>query len=288
MPVAAIAMAAVALSFVEQLSATGPSTTDVLRAAPLTVIAAGLSVVTAPYRPVLGLALFVGAYAGQVAVTGWVDSVVALLLWCALLGLAARRTQLAGAALAGVLGAVPLVVFVLGRGDRDAGDVGPSTLALWLIPWITGRLLRARAWRHDQELALLRSEGELRSAEERAAAAERRAVLARDVHDLLGHTLTTLVVQARAARASMDADPDRAKDALDAVEEAGQSAAAELRTLVAGLASSTHRADGEPTLAELGALIRRLPVDVHADVDPDALDWRPRCRPAHTGSSRRR
>jgi len=150
LPIAAVALAAVALSIAEQFSAAGPSTGDVLRAAPMTVMAAGGSVVVARARPVVGLALFVIGYAGQVAVTGWIDSVVTLVLWCGLLGLAARRTELLTAALALALGAVPVIVFVLGRDDPDAGDVGPSTLALWLIPWVAGRVLRARHQRHQQ------------------------------------------------------------------------------------------------------------------------------------------
>src|SRR5688500_14358470 len=127
-PVPAIALGAFALSIAEQLSAAGPSTTDVLWASPLTLMAAAASVLVARDRPAAGVALFVAGYAGQVAVTGWVDSVVALALWCVLLGLAARRTDLPAAAVALVVGAVPILVFALGRDDTDAGAVGPSTV----------------------------------------------------------------------------------------------------------------------------------------------------------------
>lgn len=266
----AIALAAVALWFAEQFSAAGPSPSDVLWAAPLTALAAGGSVLVARARPVVGLTLFVVGYAGQVAITGWVDSVVTLVLWCGLLALAARRTELPAALVALVVGAVPLAVFVLGRDDPDAGAVGPSTMALWLIPWLASRMLRGRHLRHEHELALLRSEGERKDAEERASAAEERAAIARDVHDLLGHTVTSIVVQARAAHALIDSDPSRARAALDAVEAAGQSAVAELRSLVAGLATP-HPEFPEPRrLADILDLIARAPMEVRHQIDPEA------------------
>lgn len=271
-PIAAVAVAAVALAMVEQLAATGPTTGDVLAAAPLTVAGAGGSVLLAPARPLPALTLFVAAYAGQVAVTGWVDSVVALVLWCGLLGLAARRTSTRAAALAAVIGAVPVLVFVLGREDRDAGDIGPSTVALWLLPWLTGRVLRARHRRHQQELRLLRSEAERKEAQERADSADRRAALARDMHDVLGHTLTSLVVQARSARASLTTDPDLARHALDEVENAGRAAMAELRSLVTGFASSVPVVAEEPGLADLTTLTTRLPLEVRTEVDPASLE----------------
>ncbi len=268
--ITAFALAAVALSIAEQFSAAGPSTADVLRAAPLTVLAAGGSIVVARARPVVGLTLFVVGYAGQVAVTGWVDSVVALVLWCGLLGLAARRTDLPTAVFALALGAVPILVFVLGRDDPDAGGVGPSTLVLWLIPWLAGRVLRARHQRHQQELALLRSEAERKAAEDRAAAAEDRAAIARDVHDLLGHTVTSIVVQARAARAALETDPAAARTALDAVEEAGQAAVGELRSLVTGLEAQYRKVPEHRRLADLVDLIARAPLEVRTEVDPEA------------------
>jgi signal transduction histidine kinase len=270
MPITAVAFGAVALSIAEQFSAVGPSTADVLRAAPLTVIAAGVSIVVARARPVAGLVLFVVGYAGQAAVTGWVDSVVILVLWCGLLGLAARRTGFPAALLALVLGAVPIIVFVLGRDDPDAGNIGPSTLALWLIPWLAGRVLRARYRRHQQELALLRSETERRGAEERAAAAEDRAGIARDVHDLLGHTVTSIVVQARSARARIDTDPAAARAALDAVEQAGQAAVAELRSLVTGLEAPRRKVAEQRLLADVADLIARAPMEVRHHIDPEA------------------
>ncbi|HET7689078.1 MAG TPA: histidine kinase [Nocardioidaceae bacterium] len=266
----AVAFGAVALWFAEQLSATGPSTSDVLWAAPLTVLAAGGSVVVARTRPVEALALFVMGYAGQVAVTGWVDSVVTLVLWCGLLALAARRTELPAAIVALVVGSVPVVVFVLGRDDPDAGNIGPSTMALWLIPWLAGRMLRARYVRHQQEIALLRIESERKDAEERAARAEDRAAIARDVHDLLGHTVTSIVVQARSARALIDSDPPNARRALDAVEVAGQAAVAELRSLVAGLAAPQRDATEQRCLADIAGLVERAPMEVRHQVDPEA------------------
>lgn len=90
------------------------------------------------------------------------------------------------------------------------------------------------------------------------------------MHDLLGHTVTSIVVQARSARAWIDTDPAAARAALDAVEGAGQAAVAELRSLVTGLARPRTEVTEQRRLADVDDLIARAPMEVCYRVDREA------------------
>jgi signal transduction histidine kinase len=150
------------------------------------------------------------------------------------------------------------------------------------MPWAVGRMLRARAAREQahRELAeRLDAERELLA---RESALSERARIARELHDVIAHSVSVMVIQAGGARMVMDAEPDRAEASLLQVERAGREALAELRRLVGSL----HPADGaalapQPRLADIGDLIEGtraagLETDLHVEGDattiPAALD----------------
>jgi signal transduction histidine kinase len=97
------------------------------------------------------------------------------------------------------------------------------------------------------------------SAAERERALAERNRLARDLHDSVGHAITAMTLQAGAARAVFDKDPDFARQALTAIEEAGRAAATELDAVLGIL-----REEG-PTLDDLGKLVTSR---VRAEVEP--------------------
>ena len=128
------------------------------------------------------------------------------------------------------------------------------------------------------------------SAEDRAAAAERastaraaaavadeRARIARELHDVIAHSVTVMIVQAGAAEQLVD-DPARTRIALGTIRTTGQEAIAEMRRLV-GLLRDPGRTAGvepQPGAAMLPALIDRtrtghLQVDAHIEGEPAAL-----------------
>jgi signal transduction histidine kinase len=79
----------------------------------------------------------------------------------------------------------------------------------------------------------------------RRAAGEEQARIARELHDVIAHSVTVIVVQAGAARDVFDARPDQARAALASIEGAGREALHELRRLLAGVRSDGGvRADG--------------------------------------------
>jgi signal transduction histidine kinase len=144
----------------------------------------------------------------------------------------------------------------------------PSTVVL--IAWLSGRAVRARALLTEElHEAAVRAE-EAHEAEAQLAMAEERRRIAREMHDVVAHSVSVMVVQAGGARRIIDRDPDRAAQAAAQIEYAGRAALVEMRRLLGLL----HGGEGEagalapqPSLAELDGLVERsraagLPVEV--------------------------
>jgi signal transduction histidine kinase len=123
---------------------------------------------------------------------------------------------------------------------------------LWL-----GAVLLAWSWG-----ALMRARGERRVAERRQAVLEERARIARDLHDVLSHTVSVMVVQAAAADDVFESNPQQARQALRRTEEAGRQALAELRGFLRTVRTDGDaEADGlgpQPTLADVPRLTETM------------------------------
>src|SRR5699024_7724126 len=74
-----------------------------------------------------------------------------------------------------------------------------------------------------------------RAAEEQLSQAEERDRIARDVHDVLGHSLTVLSIKAQVARRLMETEPQRAQAELDEIEQLARSSLSQVRTTVTRL-----------------------------------------------------
>ncbi|MDL5159888.1 sensor histidine kinase [Actinomycetospora termitidis] len=157
--------------------------------------------------------------------------------------------------------------------DTELGVVRAVLLAqavALLACWGAGRWARA-----TRRAAQLREE--VAEFERRDAVRSERLRIAREMHDVVSHAVTTMTVQAAAARHLLPVDPTRAADALSRVEDGGTEAVGELRTMLGVLRSDDPEADvPTPGLDALGPLIdaarrnglwvRR--VDVGEPVDP--------------------
>ena len=153
-----------------------------------------------------------------------------------------------------VVGAIValLMAVVLGANTPDADPVWLLfVLALLLVAWGSG-LMYGRRGRHAEELTARgeQLESEYAAAAERALSDE-RARIAREIHDIVAHNVSVIVLQARGGRKALHPRPDDARQAFDSIEAAGQQALVELRRLL-----GIVRADGEaPALAPRPGLV---------------------------------
>jgi signal transduction histidine kinase len=116
---------------------------------------------------------------------------------------------------------------------------GPS-----LIAWTLGDSMRyRRAYYANLEERAARLERD-RDAQARIAAAAERARIARELHDVVAHNVSVMVVQADGAAYAIGADPARAREALAAISATGRQALAEMRALLGVLRKSDD--DGQP------------------------------------------
>jgi signal transduction histidine kinase len=159
-------------------------------------------------------------------------------------------------------------------GGTDFGFIA----AVLLMPWLVGKAMRNRvAEARDLAVRVHRAELEQeRRAEE--AAREERTRIARELHDVIAHSVSVMVVQAGAAEQVLRGDPERALEPLRAVQETGRAALAEMARLLGML-----RRDGaelgpapQPGLDDLGELVALtesagLPVELHVEGSPRPL-----------------
>jgi len=147
-----------------------------------------------------------------------------------------RRRSFYGAGIAAV-GIV--VVLLTARWGSDPNGIALN-LIVFLTAWLVGDNVRTRR----QRLAALEERAEraeqTRTAEAQRAVAEERTHIARELHDVVAHSLSVIIVQAGAARRVIDKEPARAVGALVAIETTGREAMNEMRRLLTVL-----RTDGE-------------------------------------------
>ena len=195
-------------------------------------------------------------------------SFIAMLLAVGLLGMCGiTRRGLAGLALA--LMAVAIVVIADPHG---AVSDYLSVSGVVAVGWAAGVALHERLRRTAElEERAARLERE-RESESRAAVAEERARIAREMHDVVAHSLSVMVVQAEAAEAMLDVDPERARKPLAAVQDTGRSALTELRRMLGALREADDGAPlaPQPGLGGLDELVEHvraagLPVELRVE-----------------------
>jgi signal transduction histidine kinase len=155
---------------------------------------------------------------------------------------------------------------------------GSFFLLLLLVGWVAGLAVRA----HRSARAAEREAAEAERHHAETVTAE-RARIARELHDVIAHNVSVIVLQAVAAQGVIDAQPDRARASLGQIEESGREALDELRRLVSVMRETDGARDLEPQpgLADLDALaetVRSAGVDVALETEglavplPRALD----------------
>ena len=206
------------------------------RATPLAaaaVGAAGMAVQTT-----LGAAIAVGGFLAVITLTH------AVALRCP------RRAAVAGLVI--IMGAVHLYDVLYPEEFSLPDLIGNA--AIFLLVWALGR--GARRWRHRTEELRERAAAQQRQQEAhvRSAIAQERASIARELHDIVAHAISVMVLQAGAARQVLDAQPQRASGPLLAVEGSGRQALDEMHRLLGIL-----RRDDDGLVLTSVATLDRLP-----------------------------
>jgi signal transduction histidine kinase len=187
--------------------------------------------------------------------------------------LAERRQALVGLAIA----FAALVVIVGNDPEGAAGDFFFIPL-VFAVVWLAGfGLTRKMEQAQAAEERARRMELE-REAEARAAVAEERARIARELHDVVGHAVSVMTVQASGVRRLLKPDQEREREALEIVEQTGREALAEMRRLV-GVLRRPEEAPAlapQPSLQYLDKLVEQaaeagLPVEVQIEGEAKEL-----------------
>jgi signal transduction histidine kinase len=145
------------------------------------------------------------------------------------------------------------------------------------VPWVVGIAMRRR--RHRADLVAEAARGERAREQERLAALEQeRSRMARELHDILAHSVSVMGVQAGAAEEVLSRDPERARPVLQSIQQTSRDAIAELRRLLGMLRAEELESELEPQprLDQLAVLVARmrdagLPVELHVDGDAHPL-----------------
>jgi signal transduction histidine kinase len=179
------------------------------------------------------------------------------------------------------IGLVVIVSSMLVLMDQIPGRTASELVFLPLdfaVAWVAGFALRERTEQAEAaELRAAVAERE-RDAAARIAVAEERARIARELHDIVAHAVSVMVLQVGAVRHKLPDSMDEDRDALNGVERAGRTALAEMRRLLAAMRDDGDEAElvPQPGLDGLESLREEigragLPVEVHVDGEPFPL-----------------
>ncbi|MCF1597442.1 sensor histidine kinase [Streptomyces muensis] len=169
--------------------------------------------------------------------------------------------------------------------EQDSSVLGTVALMIFTsvpfaLAWVLGDSIRTRRAYYEQlEERATRLEKE-REAQAKVAVAAERARIARELHDVVAHNVSVMVVQADGAAYVLDSAPDQAKKALETISSTGRQALAEMRRLLGVLRTGEHQEGGEyvpqPDVEQIDDLVQQcrtsgLPVDFKVEGTPRPL-----------------
>ena len=178
-----------------------------------------------------------------------------------------------------VLALDALFVAGLATGELDLGSFVSSVIVLGTAFVLGDNLRRRRDAASAAEERAARAERERELIAQQQVASERGRI-ARELHDVVAHSVSVMVIQAAAARRSLHTSPANAEQALTNIEETGRRTMNELRAILGVLRRADPPETGDttlspqPTMADIGELVRLsddLPVDLVVDGRLDDL-----------------
>jgi len=234
-------------------------------------------------NPVLSTVAAVSGLAAFVALSGYngdgsfQGATIALNFY--MLGRRTRgRRGTLGAAVAFAAWLLAAVVLAYGPASGSVGEVIGPWILFGGLPFVIGRVLATRsALTRELAASTARLEGE-QEVRARRAAAEERNRMARELHDVIAHSVSVMVIQTSGARRVAKMDLEAAREALAVVDGSGRDALVELRRIVGVLRRGPDELAvcAAPGLSQLDALLERaraagLPVELYVEGDHSAL-----------------
>ena len=168
---------------------------------------------------------------------------------------------------------------VVSDGWSPVLEAGLSCVAVFALPWLAGLVVRSR----DQagrsrlrevaaEQARARAESERAAAQDVATLRADQARLARDVHDVVGHSLAVILVQAESAQYLPDHDLERIRATVCTIAMSARRSLQDIRQVLASTEQTTDSAgpvlDAAVLIADLQAAGNDIRIDVHGPVRP--------------------
>lgn len=145
------------------------------------------------------------------------------------------------------------------------------TLLLLLLPWLAGLVVRTRRSASMSREAQLVAERDAARADRAVAVEQERVRIARDMHDIVAHSLAVVIAQADGARYALKADPAIADQALGTISSTARGALGDVRELLGAL---RHEQGTAPTpevddIEKLVGEMRDVGLDVRVDREGD-------------------
>jgi signal transduction histidine kinase len=140
--------------------------------------------------------------------------------------------------------AVPFAIYTFANRRPRSQALLIAPFVAFTVAWAIGDSMHTRGREREERI--------------KRATTEERARIARELHDVVTHNVSVMVVQAAAAGEIFDTDPQRAREAIGAVEETGRRALNELRRLLGVVAGDEVGVLPQPSLDRVGELVDRV------------------------------
>ena len=210
-------------------------------------------------HPMGVLVVAMGAMAGAAVLTQAPESPPTLFATVIAVYSVAAYTPLRSAIAGSVVAAAAITVAIATDTSDSLANVAPTLLLFVVAPLVAGAIARSRedaAEKLRARTAALEAE---REETRREAAAQERARIARELHDVVSHGMSMIAVQADAAEAALEIRPELAGQPVAAVKNAARESLADMRRML-GLLRESERdaADNAHGVEDLPALIDRV------------------------------
>ena len=159
-----------------------------------------------------------------------------------------------------------VVSFIAFERSQGTPDMAVGDLVMVAATWCAGWFVWRRRCASEEQLSAAMNQALSAASRADATLAEERRRIARELHDVVSHAVTVVVLQARGGRTMLDRDPRQTRAALDAIETSGQQALAEMRRLVTLLREPGVDTTPQPGIGDVERLVAGAAQSVDASM----------------------